>query len=71
VSGYLRRVPTNEQCPKCGERRGMLLVGMRRHGYGRDWFCCDACNWLFSAEHRDDVEEPDAAASDDSNTRSS
>jgi hypothetical protein len=49
----------------------MLLVGMRRHGYGRDWFCCDACNWLFSAEHRDDVEKRDTAASDDSNTPNS
>ena len=45
----------------------MLLVGMRRHGSGRDWFCCAGCNWLFTAERRDDVEDT-AAGSDDRHT---
>ena len=70
MSEYSRGVPTNEQCPRCGERRGILLVGMRRHGCRRDWFCCAGCNWLFSAEHRDDVEDR-AAASDARTTQRS
>lgn len=48
-------IKATQRCPKCGNDRAMLLVRMRPHTQSYDWFCCEKCSWLFSAERLADT----------------